>query len=195
MGPFDPVLQLVASQARVRPSHVYHTWQALRVQGKQFHAAAFAQFASLEERHILAIIAALTDHDCLPEGRAKIERRAMRLPDDFTAPDSWIEWAVSKRMWAPDDAREEAEIFANYWQARSGAQAAKLNWEKTWQNWVRNSRRPDGTYQPSVARLAYDPERQQRLADLYDRMGRTQEAEEIRAQLASNVVSINRAIK
>lgn len=192
VNPTDPVLQLIAGEARVRPPHVFHLWHAMRSLGKGFHAGAFAQFSGLEERHVLRIIAALTDHNCLPDGRAKVERRAARLPDDWTPPAEWIEWAVLKRHWTPAEAHEEAEIFASYWQARAGAQAAKLDWFKTWQNWVRQSRRPDGEYVPGngpVDRATY----LRQAIRTYERMGREGETGEWRRELAqlseeSNVV-------
>lgn len=193
MTPFDPRLQLIAAQARVKTCHVYHCWQAIRVMGKSFHADAFAQFAGLEQRHVLAILSALTDNDALPDGRAKVERRASRLPDDFHAPREWLEWAIDKRRWTPADAAEEAEIFCNYWQSRSGSQATKLDWFKTWQNWVRNSRRPDGDYQ-APRPMVSSREHMERTAALYERMGRDAEAREIRAHLArtANVIPFTR---
>jgi hypothetical protein len=33
----------------------------------------------------------------------------------------------------------EAVKFLNYWTAKSGAGAAKLDWSRTWQNWVLNA--------------------------------------------------------
>lgn len=193
MTPFDPLLQLIAAQARVRPPHVYHCWQAMRMLGKGFNAQAFALFSGLEERHVLSIISALTDNSALPDGRAKVERRATRLPDDWTPPEEYINWAVNKRMWHPEDAGDEAEIFSNYWQSKSGAQAAKVDWFKTWQNWVKQSRRPDGDYRPATATVSH-AEHMERTAAMYERIGRLTEAAEIRAKLASNVVPIKKVL-
>lgn len=67
--------------------------------------------------------------------------RATRLPEGFDMPESWIAWAMTKRRWPRSAAVDEAEGFTEYWQARPGAAARKLDWEKTWHNWVRNSRR------------------------------------------------------
>jgi hypothetical protein len=166
----------------------------MRVMGKGFHADAFANFAGLEPRHVLSILSALSDHDCLPDRRTGVDRRASRLPDDWTAPDEWIQWAVDKRRWEPQDAQDEAEIFANYWQAKSGQQATKTDWFKTWQNWVKQSRRPDGTYRPPVGPIVSNRERMAATADLYERLGRTSEAREIRAALIpeDNVIPFNR---
>ncbi len=67
--------------------------------------------------------------------------RGARLPTNFEAPAEWIQWAVAKRGWSKSEAIDEAEQFARYWQAKAGKDAAKLDWFKTWQNWVTNSRR------------------------------------------------------
>jgi hypothetical protein len=68
-------------------------------------------------------------------------KRASRLPNDFRVPGEWIDWAMEKRGWTRAEATEEAECFTRYWQAKAGRDAAKLDWEKTWQNWATNSRR------------------------------------------------------
>jgi hypothetical protein len=183
--PFDHRLPVIAAEARVKTCHVFHCWQAMREMGRRFHVAAFAQFAGLDNAHVAAIIAALETNDAMPDKRSPLTRRAHRLADDWTVPDDWIDWAVAERRWSPTDAREEAEIFANYWQARSGAGAAKLDWRKTWQNWVRTSRRPNGDYR--LYTDAVDPRaHMERTAALYDRMGRTNEAKEIRDGLAAS---------
>lgn len=69
------------------------------------------------------------------------QKRGTRLPTDFDAPAEWISWAVSKREWTRSEAEDEAECFVRFWQAKPGRDACKLDWFKTWQNWVVNSRR------------------------------------------------------
>ena len=71
--------------------------------------------------------------------------RGARLPNDFAVPDDWIEWAMAERSWARADAKAEADAFCDYWQAKAGKDAARLDWHKTWRNWVRNSRRANGS--------------------------------------------------
>lgn len=193
MTPFDPRLPLIAADARVKTCHVYHCWCALKEMGKSFHADAFATFAGLEPRHVTAILAAIEAHRAVPEGRMT-SPRGHRLAADFKAPEEWIEWACRERRWPPSDAQQEAEIFANFWQAKAGKDACKLDWKKTWQNWVRNSRRPNGDYVFSTATsgLSHDAY-MEKTADLYERIGRTNEAQEIRRQLASqaNVIPVD----
>jgi hypothetical protein len=59
--------------------------------------------------------------------------RGSRIPEDFQ-PDQ--EYATKL---IPDlDASAEAQRFRDYWQAKSGATATKLDWPATWRNWIRN---------------------------------------------------------
>ena len=34
------------------------------------------------------------------------------------------------------DGKRETEKFVNYWTAKTGAQATKLDWPATWRNWM-----------------------------------------------------------
>lgn len=77
--------------------------------------------------------------------------KAHRLPDDFEMPADWLQWAMAKRRWNAADAREEAECFCRYWQAKGGREAAKRSWRKTWENWVVNSRRAASADAPRPA--------------------------------------------
>lgn len=76
-----------------------------------------------------------------PNARVKpnglTEGRGSRLPDNWVCPDDWIWWAQDRRR--DLDAYLEAERFRNYWTAKSGKDAAKRNWERTWQNWILNA--------------------------------------------------------
>ncbi len=164
----------------------------MRDMGAAFHPEAFAAFAGLELRHVTAIMAAIEIHAPLTAKREPVSR-GTRLPNDWTLPDAWAAWAYQTRHWTPQEIADEAETFANYWQAKSGAAAIKIAWEKTWRNWVRQSHRPNGVYIPPVTNPIDRREHLERTAAMYDRMGRTVEAAEIRAQLASNVVPIKAA--
>jgi hypothetical protein len=190
--PFDPRLPIIAAEARVKTPHVYHCWQAMSDQGAAFHVTAFAAFAGLEERHVTAIMAAIQIHAPLTAKRAAVTR-GTRLAADWTLPDEWSAWASDLRKWYPADVEAEAQFFANYWQAKSGQAATKVDWFKTWQNWCRQSHRPDGGFvRANAAPLIDHAEQMERTAALYERMGRYQEADDLRRQLSSNVVPINR---
>jgi hypothetical protein len=194
MTPFDIRLPIIAAEARVKTCHVHHCWHAMHAMGEQFHVAAFAEFAGLTPEHVESIMKALVLHNSLPRKRAETVR-GTRLAHDWAIPHEWVMWASEKRHWHPAVVEEEALIFADYWHSRSGQGAVKVDWLKTWQNWVRQSHRPDGDYIPRKAFV--DPldraASMERTAALYDKMGRTKEAAELRAQLQSNVVSIRAA--
>ena len=67
--------------------------------------------------------------------------RGTRLPTDFSMPADWLDWAVVDRGWQQLDATEEAAAFVDFWHAKAGANGCKLDWQATWRNWCRNSRR------------------------------------------------------
>lgn len=79
------------------------------------------------------------------------DRRASRLPADWTLPDEWRDWARQER---PDlDPKMTAEKFADYWHAKPGQAGRKLDWHATWRNWVREEKatRPaSGQRQPGA---------------------------------------------
>ncbi len=64
-------------------------------------------------------------------------KKGNRLDDEWELPEDWRQWAlVNCPAASPDMVAREAMIFANYWQALSGAKACKLDWFKTWKNWA-----------------------------------------------------------
>lgn len=64
-------------------------------------------------------------------------KRGQRLAPDWQPSDADVAFAVEHRVnW-----RQEAESFRDYWCAKSGSDAAKLDWSATWRNWVRRSRK------------------------------------------------------
>lgn len=75
----------------------------------------------------------------------KKSARAARLPPDWQLPRTWGQWAVEEGL---DElsTRREAEKFRDYWHAKGGKDAAKLDWQATWRNWVRRvlEERPGG---------------------------------------------------
>ncbi|MDK1481275.1 hypothetical protein [Sinorhizobium sp. 6-117] len=65
-------------------------------------------------------------------------RRGTRLPDAF-APD-W-DFAAGNGF-GRAEAEAEFEKFRDYWRAKAGREASKLDWQATWRNWIRNAGRP-----------------------------------------------------
>lgn len=78
------------------------------------------------------------------------KRRGTRIPDDFAVTPAMVTWAREK---TPNvDGRRETEKFVNYWQAKSGAGATKLDWAATWRNWMLTAaeRLPGNALTPSA---------------------------------------------
>ena len=83
-----------------------------------------------------------TDLDTTPPKGGVPRKRATRIPEDFQATDAMKQWAITK---APNaDIGLETEKFINYWTAKSGKEATKLDWAATWRNWMLNARPAQG---------------------------------------------------
>lgn len=65
--------------------------------------------------------------------------RGSRLGRDWQLPADWREWAKTNCFASDDEITRQAETFRDYWIAKPGAQANKLDWEATWRNWCRNA--------------------------------------------------------
>lgn len=66
-------------------------------------------------------------------------KRGSRISEDFTVTQDMVVWA---RTECPDvDGKFETQQFVDYWLARSGAIAVKLDWTRTWQSWMRKQQR------------------------------------------------------
>jgi len=77
-------------------------------------------------------VAAASENPPPPDGA---RRRATRIPEKFSVDAEMVAWA---RKNAPHvDGRVETEQFRDYWQARSGKDATKLDWPATWRTWMR----------------------------------------------------------
>lgn len=65
-------------------------------------------------------------------------KRGTRIPDEFAVTPEMVAWAVEH---CPEvDGRTETQKFVNYWQAKTGKDATKLDWPATWRNWLLNAR-------------------------------------------------------
>jgi hypothetical protein len=80
----------------------------------------------------------------LSEGRVNTPTtsRGTRLPPDFAIPTDWIDDGRDARQRGglpPIDLDLEAEKFCNYWASKSGKEATKVDWHRTWTNWCLNA--------------------------------------------------------
>ena len=80
---------------------------------------------------------------------ASTPKKSSRLPDDWEPSDELIAFMRKER---PDlNPSHTIMKFCNYWQAKSGKDATKLDWDKTFQNWVLAEK--EGKAKPVVAGL------------------------------------------
>ncbi|EJF76541.1 hypothetical protein MCO_01608 [Bartonella sp. DB5-6] len=61
--------------------------------------------------------------------------RGCRLPDDFE-PD--YAFAIAEGL-PPERVKVEIAKFRDFWKARAGKDARKIDWQATWRNWVRKA--------------------------------------------------------
>ena len=72
--------------------------------------------------------------------KPKSQARGARLAKDWTLPDEWKAWTRATFPGSIDaDMQNQADQFADYWRAKPGPTACKLDWEATWRNWCRRS--------------------------------------------------------
>ena len=63
-----------------------------------------------------------------------------RLPPDWRLPEDWKNWALLIRKdWTPQGIVRESLTFRDYWLAKSGKDATKVDWLATWRNWIRRA--------------------------------------------------------
>jgi hypothetical protein len=124
--------------------------------------------------------------ETLPARPAIAKGRGTRLDADFALPVSWSGWAASRRGWSAAEIADEALLFANYWQSKAGRDGAKLDWFKTWQNWVLVSRRADGSPASAPRQLPREEQvaRLEVSADWFERHDRPHDAVDCRARAA-----------
>lgn len=69
-------------------------------------------------------------------------KRATRIPDNFEVTTAMRKWAAEK---APNvNGPLATEKFINYWTAKSGKDATKLDWVATWRNWMLSDQEKQG---------------------------------------------------
>ena len=62
-------------------------------------------------------------------------RNGTRLPDNWVLSDGNYQYAAGKGL-DRQTIQDESEKFLNYWTSKTGVGATKLDWDKTWQNWI-----------------------------------------------------------
>lgn len=78
-------------------------------------------------------------------------QRGSRLDSEWTLPDDWRDWAKTNCFAGDDEITRQADTFRDYWIAKPGAQACKLDWPATWRNWCRKAFSSAGRHRGTVS--------------------------------------------
>ncbi|MCK1437068.1 DUF1376 domain-containing protein [Bradyrhizobium sp. 15] len=65
--------------------------------------------------------------------------RATRLPEHWVPSEADLSFAVDRGL-STSQINTEALKFRNHWTSKSGKDATKTNWSRTWENWILNGR-------------------------------------------------------
>lgn len=119
--------------------------------------AGTPQEPALSQRQELAVIPdkdpSLRDPSAVTPGAARTAK-ATRIPDGFYPTPEMQEWFKQEGLTSQiPNPRVEHEKFCDYWGAKGGADARKVDWVKTWRNWMRNAaeRSGKGGFRPAGA--------------------------------------------
>lgn len=81
------------------------------------------------------------------------EKRGTRLPQDWKPTKELV--ATAREQFPSVDLQVETDAFCDWWHAKAGKDATKLDWDLTWQGWMRRthqrnlkSRTPNGGQPP-----------------------------------------------
>lgn len=83
----------------------------------------------------------VTKCDVIEQNRTDTEQkkqspRGSRIPESFSVTEEHRTFARMNKLPSPDS---QIGAFKDYWEAKSGKDAAKLDWDKTFHNWLRNA--------------------------------------------------------
>ena len=88
------------------------------------------------------------------EGEKAALPRGTRITEDWTPSDALMDWAEKN---TPNvDVQVETDNFVDYWLAKTGKDATKLDWGRTWQRWMRTAESRVPAWKREPRRLADD---------------------------------------
>jgi hypothetical protein len=70
---------------------------------------------------------------------ATTEPKATRLPEDFIPTPGMRAWFADEKLHELIDARTEHDKFMDHWLSVPGVKGRKIDWGRTWRNWMRES--------------------------------------------------------
>lgn len=120
-------------------------WEVRRMDGK---SASDINATAMPDRN-----ASTPTATAIEESKKDKRVRAERWHPDAVITSDWFDHALTarRRNALPDiDLRLEAERFCNFWSGKSGANATKLDWHKTWINWILKAEAPRNGKAPTA---------------------------------------------
>lgn len=91
----------------------------------------------------------VTNHKPETRNQNKEKDTATRLPADWVLTQEYYDAAKTARPeWPDNHVKRVADGFRDYWVAKSGKDATKLDWLATWRNWCRRDNTPVANIQP-----------------------------------------------
>lgn len=77
----------------------------------------------------------LAEREAARERRSGKSPRASRLSEDWKPSSELVAWAQTE--FPGLDVLSHTDHFVDYWVSKAGAGATKLDWDRTWKNWMR----------------------------------------------------------
>lgn len=99
----------------------------------------------------------------------RTKKTGTRIPEPFPVTPEMVEWASTECPLV--DGKYETAQFCDYWAAKSGANAVKLDWGRTWKTWMRKAQKTAEERRPSnvVAIRSKQAEQQDMFSAAYAR--------------------------
>lgn len=154
IGPRSLASKLVAAGLwdRVEGGYRFHEWSTPGRQPTRHDVEAEREAARLRKQksrksHTVTddeLTRAVTPTPTRPDQVTPLRGvRGTRLPDDFAITADMARWCSSRGI-TKAQAMRSTESFVNYWRAKTGRDATKLDWPATWRNWLLRDH-PDAT--------------------------------------------------
>lgn len=119
-----------------------------------------------------------------PTKKPSASQRGTRLPEDWVPSDALLKWfldeCVAGGRWSAasrEPLQRQQRIFVDHWLSTPGARGRKVDWDRTWKNWMRKSfPRPIGTGGPAPAAAGQYQTAAERNAERLEERQRKDEA-------------------
>lgn len=124
----------------------------------------------IESTPLVEVAADGVDLNAITKTPARV--KGTRLPEAWKLPRSWGVWAIETYVATETQIRREADMFRDYWIAKTGRGSTKADWYATWRNWIRgknwSERAPSSFVQPQGSDLLLVPAVESPWAAVWD---------------------------